>query len=219
MLSSLSARAIDKIDCFVLTHQHGDHTDNAIDILDFYSVDDLIMPDSPPSLFLNIPKYEKLYNDIEERGYSIRNPQKGEIVLSGDDYLVTVLSDDSGTYQQLNDYSIVLQVTTGEVSFLLMADSEAFVEQQLIQNGDSLSADVLQVGHHGNFAGSTQEFLEKVHPRISVISVGKNPFGQPFDSVINRLDREGSSVLSTDQYDTITVTTDGERIYLDYGEI
>jgi len=45
---------------------------------------------------------------------------------------------------------------------------------------------------------------------VSVISVGKNTFGQPYASVIGRLKDAGSSVYRTDFGGTITVITDGE---------
>jgi len=219
LLDYLESRDIEYIDCMVLTHQHGDHTDNAMAVLDQYDAGDILMPDAPKSLFLNVSKYEDLYREIADRGYALRNPMRGEVILQGPDYRVTVLSEDTGDYVQLNDYSIVLRVEVGEVDFLLMADGESFVEKQLLESGTALAADVISVGHHGNFAGTTEEFLAAVKPRIAVISVGDNTFGQPYEAVIGRLDRAGSSVFRTDVFGTITVTTDGERIFLDYGEV
>ncbi len=218
LLGYLESRDIQFVDCMVLTHQHGDHTDNALAVLDQYEVGDIWMPDAPKSLFLSVSKYEELYREIADRGYALRNPIQGEVILQGPDYRVTVLSEDAGDYIQLNDYSIVLRVEIGDVVFLLMADGESFVEKQLLEKGAAISADVISVGHHGNYAGTTEEFLAAVKPRIAVISVGVNTFGQPNEGVIDRLDRSGCSVFRTDVFGTVTVTTDGDRLFLDYGE-
>ena len=217
-LGYLQSRDIDSIDCLVLTHQHGDHTDNVIPVLEKYKVSDLLIPDSPPSLFLNVSKYESLYQEVNDCGYTLRNPEKGEVLLSGPDYSVTVLSNDTGPYPQLNDYSIILKIEIKDIAFLLMADAEYDIEQKLLSEED-LHCDVLQVGHHGNYAGTSDNFLKEALPNIAVISVGQNTFGQPSDSVLDRLERIGSTVLRTDLCRTVTVTTNGERIYLDYGEI
>ena len=218
LLGYLEAREIDKIDCLVLTHQHGDHTDNVVPVLEKYEVSDLLIPDAPASLFLSIPKYESLYSEISDNGYTLRHPQEDEVLLTGNDYTVTVLSNDEGPYPQLNDYSIVIKIEVGDISFLLMADAEWGIEQQLLPAKD-LHCDVLQVGHHGNYAGTSESFLKEALPNVAVISVGQNIFGQPADSVMDRLERIGSNVLRTDLCRTVTVTTNGERIYLDYGEI
>lgn len=218
LMGYLESRDIEEIDCFVLTHQHGDHTDNTMSVLEEYEVSDLLIPDAPSSLFLNIPKYEMLYEDIRESGHILRHPVKNEVILSGDDYSVTVLSDDTGPYPQLNDYSIVLKIEVGDISFLLMGDAESAIEQKLLPEED-LHCDVLQVGHHGNYAGTSDAFIREALPNIAIISVGENQFGQPSDSVLDRLERVGSTVFRTDMFRTITVTTNGERLYLDYGEI
>jgi beta-lactamase superfamily II metal-dependent hydrolase len=156
---------------------------------------------------------------IKAQGLAVRRPVQGEVLMSGDDYSVTILSDDNGSYPALNDYSIVLKVRIGKVSFLLMADAEKTTESQLLSEGIDLDCDYLQVGHHGNRNGETEAFLDAVTPLVSVISFGRNPFGQPFGSVIGRLKDAGSSVYRTDYGGTVTVITDGETSRIELSAI
>ncbi|MBA4179304.1 MAG: DNA internalization-related competence protein ComEC/Rec2 [Anaerolinea sp.] len=111
--------------------------------------------------------------------------------------------------KQLNDRSVVLRVTYGEVSMLLTGDFEAAAQLALMARGD-VSADVLKVPHHGSKTSSAA-FLKAVDPALAVISVGdKNRFGHPAEETLEAL--SGTRLLRTDQDGRVTVTTDGKRI-------
>ena len=76
---------------------------------------------------------------------------------------------------------------------LFTGDIEEETEELLIskyKNNSILSSTVLKVGHHGSKSSSTQEFLELIKPKISLIGVGKNNnFGHPNEEVIKRLEK------------------------------
>lgn len=58
--------------------------------------------------------------------------------------------------------------------------------------------EVLKVAHHGSAGSSCAEFLQKISPRVSLISCGKNnPYGHPAKEVVERLRKAGSIVLDT----------------------
>jgi len=210
LLGYLDARGVLSLDCLVVTHQHGDHADNVEAVLDHVSVRRVVLPDAPKREMLDPKRYKAMDAHIKAKGLAIDRPNRGEVLMSGSDYTVTILSDDKQNYPALNDYSIVLKVVIGKVSFLLMADAEKTTETQLLSEGIDLDCDFLQAGHHGNKNGESEAFLQAVTPAVSVISVGRNPFGQPYGSVIERLKKAGSSVYRTDFGGSITVITDGE---------
>jgi len=219
LLSYLKERDVDHLDCLVITHQHGDHAGNISAVLDTCSVDEVVCPAVPEALLIDPARYEKIYKDIKNHGLKMHHPEQGEVLLSGDGYSVTVLSDDTQDYNTLNDYSIVLRVVAGDVSFLMMADAERTTEDQLLKSDFDLDSDILVVGHHGNKYGATQAFLSEVTPDISVISVGVNNFGQPSISVIKRLADAGSTIYRTDVDGTVTFVTDGRQYLVDSGLI
>ena len=219
LIGYLDARGVSTLDCLVVTHQHGDHANNVEAVLNHVNVRQVVVPDAPEREMLDPKRYEKMNANIRAKGLEIQRPVQGEMLLAGEDYSVTVLSDDQQNYPALNDYSIVLKVVIGKVSFLLMADAEKTTESQLLSEGINLDADFLQVGHHGNKNGETEPFLEAVTPLVSVISVGKNTFGQPYSSVIDRLKDAGSSVYRTDYAGTVTVVTDGETSRIELSAI
>ena len=219
LMKYLDERNIDELDCFVITHQHGDHAGNVSGVLDAYHVRDIVFPVVPVDLLIDPARFEGIYKDISDHDLIIHNPERDEVILSGEGYSVTVLSDDSGEYEALNDYSIILRVNVGDISFLLMGDAEADTEQQLLLSGIYLHSDVLLVGHHGNRNADSIPFLTAVSPDIAVISVGENNFGQPSSAVINRLSESDIAVYRTDESGTVTFTTDGLTYQVDCGLI
>lgn len=127
---------------------------------------------------------------------------------------VTVLAPDSAWLAGLddpNEASVVLQVTYGDVRFLLTGDAEAGEEGWLVARyGQALRADVLKVGHHGSATSSTPAFLDVVQPRVALVSVGAgNSYGHPAPGVLQALDERGIHLLRTDDDGTIVVSTDG----------
>ncbi len=87
----------------------------------------------------------------------------------------------TGTSSDINNNSIVLRVTFGNVAMLLTGDAQSEAEARLLSHGGAdLRADILKVGHHGSAYSSTAEFLAAVHPKIAIISCGlHNVFGHP----------------------------------------
>jgi competence protein ComEC len=69
---------------------------------------------------------------------------------------------------------------------------------------DALGADVLKVGHHGSSTSTTRAFLDAVHPRVALVSVGAhNTYGHPSPSVMQSLDDAGITTLRTDRLGTV----------------
>jgi len=103
-----------------------------------------------------------------------------------------------------------LRITYDRISLLLMGDADTVVEGILISSGGNLSSQILKVGHHGGTSASGPEFLEKVRPLVSIISVGEeNYYGYPTERTLSNLKAAGSSVYRTDTCGDVIITTDG----------
>jgi competence protein ComEC len=87
-----------------------------------------------------------------------------------------------------NDLSCVLKVSSPTGSVLLTGDIERKSEIRLVREyGDSLSADILLVPHHGSNTSSSAAFISRVEPQISIISAGyMNRYHHPHDQVLQR---------------------------------
>ena len=79
-----------------------------------------------------------------------------------------------------------------------MGDAGVEVEEDLIEKYNLMDIDILKVGHHGSKTSSSEEFINKINPKYSVISVGKNNrYGHPNKEVLNNLD--DSKIYRTDK--------------------
>lgn len=107
--------------------------------------------------------------------------------------------------EEANDRSLVLMATTDAGRVLIAGDSEASVQQRLLNAPAALRADILVVPHHGSRT-TTTEFLSAVRPRLAMVSVGAdNTFGHPHPDVLADLAALGSTLVRTDQHGDISV--------------
>ena len=84
-----------------------------------------------------------------------------------------------------NNHSCVLKISNAVYQLLLTGDIERGLEAKLLQL--PIQATVLQVPHHGSLTSSTLKFLQKVKPKLAVVSVGlHNRYHLPNLKVIRR---------------------------------
>jgi competence protein ComEC len=112
-----------------------------------------------------------------------------------------------------NNRAIVLLASYGNVDALLTADAESNVTLPLRPP----PAEILKVAHHGSADPRLPSLLERLRPRVAVISVGaRNDYGHPTPSTVAMLAAApGLEVYRTDRDGRVVLETDGERILVD----
>lgn len=120
-------------------------------------------------------------------------------------------------YIRDNERSCVLRISTGKHSVLLASDIEKGSEQQLLTKyRDQLPATLLLVPHHGSKTSSTPAFIQVVHPRYAVFTVGyRNRFHHPYSQVYKRYRDAGSELLRSDVDGAIIVNMDKENFSIE----
>jgi competence protein ComEC len=201
-----------RIDLVVLTHPQADHVGGLPAVIDGYDVGGVITT----GIATDTEAYTAWETALGRAQPAQITARRGQWIDLGDGAKLTVIGPTSATKpdgDDPNDTSIVLRLTQGEFSFLLTGDITEDAEAALITAGTNLNADVLKVAHHGSRTSTSDAFLARTAPYVDVISVGaSNPFGHPTDEVLHRLD--GDLVLRTDLHGDITVSTDGERLWV-----
>ena len=80
---------------------------------------------------------------------------------------------------------------------MFMGDSGVEKEKDILKKYNLSNIDVLKAGHHGSRTSSSQDFIDKINPKYSIISVGKNNrYGHPNKEVLDNL--ENSKIYRTD---------------------
>ena len=107
-----------------------------------------------------------------------------------------------------NNRSVVLLLVYGRFRLLLTGDIDRDIERRLTPRLGPTA--VLKVAHHGSRSSSSGDFLSRLRPRVGLISAGrKNAFGHPAPAALHRLRRAGAVPLSTGQWGSLRVRTDG----------
>ena len=105
-------------------------------------------------------------------------------------------------YDNENDNSNVIYTELNSYKFLFMGDSEKDKEKDILNKYNLSNIDVLKVGHHGSKTSSSENFINEINPKYSIISVGKNNrYGHPNKGVLNNL--KESKIYRTDQHGSI----------------
>jgi competence protein ComEC len=112
-----------------------------------------------------------------------------------------------------NDFSLVMQISHGQNSFLLTGDIGKEVEEILVEGNSPLGTRVLKSPHHGSHSSSSSKFLGAVAPEIVVISVGRgNIYGLPNREVLARYIDTGAKVYRTDIHGAVEITADRKKL-------
>jgi len=105
----------------------------------------------------------------------------------------------ASTTHDLNDFSLVFLLKYGQFQALFPGDADAGIQDEILLTNTTLKRiDILKVPHHGAKTSLRDDFLEKVNPKIAIISVGKNSYGHPSKEVIEKLSNLGIKIRRTD---------------------
>jgi competence protein ComEC len=202
-----------RINWLVLSHGDIDHMGGAESV-----IDDL----KPTEVWEGVPveghaALDRLRAQTEAAGMSWRRVFAGhEVDIGGVRLLVRhpPLPD----WQRLrtrNDDSLVLDVSYGDVTFLLTGDAGAEFEatgEPRRRAGRRPRIRILKVAHHGSRSSTREDWLGRFSPQLAVISAGTdNLFGHPAPDVVGRLHHQGASVYRTDQHGAVIIETDGRE--------
>ena len=114
-----------------------------------------------------------------------------------------------GTNSDVNNNSLVLHFTYGDVAFLFTGDLDREGQEYILRQRKEIAAEILKFPHHGSRLAYVPQFMAQVNPAVTGISVGANPFGQPAPLVLTALAEGGVPIYRTDTQGAITITTDG----------
>ncbi|GGM31104.1 DNA internalization-related competence protein ComEC/Rec2 [Paraliobacillus quinghaiensis] len=194
----LYSKGIGKIDAVILSHADHDHIGSVSYLIKEFAVQNIIT--SP----YFIPP-EPLSQILEEEKQTITAIVAGQQVTI-DNQAFKIIHPDSNHYSK-NDNSLVILSNIGGLTWLFTGDISKEVEINLTHLYPNLTVDVLKVAHHGSNSSSVKDFLNKVKPDISLISVGENNrYNHPHKEVMDRLLKKSNIIYRTDLQGAIQYT-------------
>jgi len=187
-----------KIEVVLATHPDADHISGLVEVLKNYEVGQLIDNYSESDSKV----YKKYRETFQEKKISHLEGKQGLEIKKGDMRMKIIYPPEINNVasKDSNSGSLVIRLDFEENSFLFTGDFPMEEEELLLNQQEDIEADVLKVSHHGSAYASGEKFLEKVHPRDAIISVGKNNrYNHPAKEVLERLKKIGARIMRTDE--------------------
>lgn len=188
----LKSLGIKKLNFLILTHADFDHAGEAINLINNFKVENVI---------LNCGQYNNLEQELIKtldkkkiKHYSCikeLNINKNKLYFLG-----------TKEFDNENDNSNVIYTKLNNYNFLFTGDASSITEKEILNTYNLPNIDVLKVGHHGSKTSSSEEFINKINPKYSVISLGKNNrYGHPNRETLDNLKK--SKIYRTDEHGSI----------------
>lgn len=212
LMTYLKKQNIKKFDYVIATHPDEDHIGGMGDVIKKYPIDKFYTPKK----IVNTKTFEYMIQQLKNKNMKIDTPEPGVQLDLGKNTTAQMFAPNSSSYPDTNNYSVVLKITYGNTKFLFTGDAEKTSESEMLDKNYDLSSDVLKVGHHGSSSSTSNKFLDKVNPKIAIISCGKNnKYGHPHKKTITKLKKKNIQIYRTDVDGTIILTSDGSKISKD----
>lgn len=206
VVSYLRSVGVEQLDWAVCTHPHSDHLGGMTVVLEEIGADNIMMPFYPKELEVYDHFYSNLLNVIEEEKINTVVPEAGQSYSFGPLTMKVLWPAQWQFSEDLNDWSLVLRFSYGEIDYLCCGDLTERGETQLLLSGANLEAEIIKSNHHGSAYSNCDEFLSAAAPELALISCGKdNDYGHPHDSLLARYRKHGVKWKRTDVHGDIRV--------------
>ena len=216
MIPCIKASGTGGIDYAVITHADKDHISGIEEILNMntengLTIRNLVMP----HVSYEDEAYDELLTAAKTKGIQVLYIKEGDTMKLGKVEIKCIHPDGKYISDNRNDYSTVLSLKYENFSALFTGDIPAEIEKSIINKIDN-NYTILKVAHHGSKYSSDMEFLKKVMPAYSVISVGEdNSYGHPGTETINKLKSLNSKILRTDLSGEIEIFSKENNMEID----
>ncbi|MBI3379990.1 hypothetical protein HY029_04500 [Candidatus Gottesmanbacteria bacterium] len=218
------------IDIVLLTHPQKDHMQGLISVIQRYNVKYFVIGVEGNET----SGYKLLVDEIKKKNVTIKNLYRGDkfsfgkvefdLLWPDKQWLVEngALKGDIAdigskqilglqTSRDLNDFSYYVDLKYGSFSTLFTGDGDSKIQPDIIAMNEVPQVTVLKFPHHGSKTGILPEFLDKIKPKLAVISVGKNSYGHPTKEALQLLESRSIELKRTDLSGDVEVVSDGQK--------
>jgi competence protein ComEC len=202
---------ITMLDGILITHSHSDHAGGLYHIAGKFEIGALYST----GFFHSTKNNAKALKRLLDMKVEHKKLRRGDSVELGGGAVLKVIHPPEhwkARTDQLNDFSLIMRLSYGEMDFMLTGDAELAAEKAALNSKLELRSEFLKVGHHGSHTSSSPAFIDAVAPLYAVISCGlNNRYDHPHDITIDKYTKERNIKLyRTDKQGTIVVRTDGD---------
>jgi ComEC/Rec2-related protein len=196
LVAKLHEEGVDRLGAAIVTHDQSDHAAGIAEALGRVPIGRLVYGRLDREYLANA-RDDGAVPDQVAAGTTLRSGSlRLEVLWPPPDRLAEAPPDTDP-----NLLALVIRARWHDFTMLLTADAEA--ESTPIEPGP---IDVLKVAHHGSDDAGLGSLLERIRPRLAVISVGAhNPYGHPTPGTLATLAAHHVPTLRTDLDGTIEI--------------
>lgn len=208
----IKSKRVTCIDYVFISHPDMDHTSGIIELMNMqervFKIKNIVLPDLGGK---EKEDFKAIINLAEEKEINVICMKGGDFLDLGDCVNLACLNPVSGfTYENVNDYSLVISLKYKKFTALFTGDIGACIEKMLLMNGKIKQTTMLKAAHHGSDSSSDNEFIEKVSPQLAIISCGiDNRYGHPAKQTVDKLKTIKAFTYITSNCGQITIKSDG----------
>jgi competence protein ComEC len=196
LAAKLRSAGVERLGVAVVTHEQSDHAGGIEDALG----------EIPIGRLAYARLSRRLRGEASTAGAKPLRIAEGAVLRSGPLWVDTLwppreLLRGSPSGSDPNGQALVLLARWRDFSILLTADAEA--EQVPLDPGP---VDVLKVAHHGSEDAGLGLLLDRIRPKLALISVGAdNPYGHPTGATLATLAAHQVPIMRTDRDGTVVL--------------
>lgn len=217
ILPFLKSEGVGTLDYMMISHMDQDHINGLQELAeDSQSAGGIRIGHAVlPDLAVKDDAYLELEALLKNAGIPVLYMGTGGRLSEADFSVSCLWPDQAAVSEDRNDLSMVLLAEYGDFQMLLTGDIGKETEAKLSASGLLKPVEILKAAHHGSRHSSTEAFLEKTHPAVSLISCSAaNRYGHPGEETLERLADIGSRIRITKDCGAVRVWTDGRLVHV-----
>lgn len=190
ILPYLKDKGIKNIEALIITHFDSDHAGGAIDLIKNLHIKNVYVNSLNDKSNLAHKIYQSTKNNI-------KLTQNNQIIYKENQLTIKNFVNNFEGEKYENENSVITLISDKNFDELFMGDAGILAFEK-IKNYLPNKVEILKIGHHGAKNVVNDEFLNKINPKIAIISTGINNYGHPNGITLDILKQHKIKTLRTD---------------------
>lgn len=203
ILPFLKAKGVRKISCWFVSHTDADHISGLEEVLaSGYPVERLFFAKAVKGK----EKTKSLAKLAEKAGTVVQYMEADETLYSKNTAIRCLYPQAMVQSEDINEQCLVFCYEEGGVKALFAGDISSDIEKKILEKNGVEHVQIYKANHHGSRFSNGEEWMQVLHPQITVASAGKNNrYGHPSVEACERVKASGSAFYCTTECGRIRV--------------